>query len=300
MDGLLTAVKTVSHTNQSSLVNTDEPRNNDAQKHVSQLKPKPADTDPTSADHILAVLKSRPDRDELFHVLAILDPSNKGITTRQFDIRLPSPTAAQILQVLVSTTIPDHWESLNVKTKDSKSGDAKIRAALLRCLCSVAGISSLVAQLRTLIAASHSSSQHAEGSSSNIQIKGILAVLAALLKPNDFLFRLYADISTVYDNETKRQVAWREFVSLIASSRVLSISAEALAVAKDSGDFSSLSWVGEGPPYASWLGQGVCCMASKIDLNGQGDWKAISSLTSRALSLGYTGNSIVILYTSRR
>lgn len=291
MDGLLTAVKTVSHTNQSSLVNTDKPRTNDAQNHVSRPKSKSSDTDPTSADHILAVLKSRPDRDELFRVLAKLDPLNKEITTRQFDIRLPSPTAAQILQVLVSTTIPDHWDSLKVKTKDSKSKDSKIKATLLRCLCSVAGISSLVAQLRTLIAASRSSSQHAEGSSSNIQIKDILAVLAALLKPNDFLFRLYADISTIYDNDTKKQVAWREFVSLMAASRVLSISAEALAVAKDSGDLTSFSWVGEGPLYASWLGQSVCYMASKIDPNGQEDLKAISSLTSRALSLGYTGNS---------
>ena len=289
MDGLLTAVKTVSRNEQPSLTKTDNAPQDLSEGHVSTPKPK-LDTDPTSADHILGVLKSKPDRDELFHVLAILDPSNKKITTRQFDIRLPSPTTAQILQVLVNTTIPDHWDSLNVKTKDTKSRDAKIRAALLRCLCSVAGVSSLLAQLRSLIGASRSSSQNAEGSSSHLQIKDILAVLNALLKPNDFILRLYTDISSIYDNETKKQVAWREFVSLIAASRVLSITAEALTVVKEPSDLSSFSWVGEGPPYASWLGRNICYMVSKIDPDSPLDWKAAASLTSRSLSLGYTGN----------
>lgn len=289
MDSLLTAVKTVSHNDQPSLVNTSVSRNDHVENHASVPKSR-SDIDPTSADHILGVLKSKPDRDDLFYMLTILDPLNKEITTRQFDIRLPSPTTAQILHVLVSTTIPDHWDSLKVKSKDFRSRDAKVKAALLRCLSSVGGVSSLVAQLRTLITASRSSSQHAEGSSSPLQIMDILAVLAALLKPTDFLFRLHTDISTVYDNETKKQVAWKEFISLVAASRVLSISAEALSVLNESSDLTSFSWVGEGPPYASWLGQSICHMASKIDPNSHGHWKAVGSLTSRALSLGYIGN----------
>lgn len=289
MDGLLTAVKTVSHDEQSPLVKADNAQQDVSESHISTPKSK-LDNDPMSADHILGVLKSKPDRDELFQVLTILDPSNNKITTKQFDIRLPSPTTAQILQVLVNTTIPDHWVSLKAKAKDIKSRDAKVRAALLRCLCSVAGVSSLVAQLRSLISDSRSPSQNAEGSSSHIQIKDILGVLNTLLKPNDFLLRLYTDISSIYDNNTKKQVAWREFVSLIAASRVLSITAEALTIVMEPSDPSSFSWVGEGPPYASWLGHNISCMASKIDPDSPSDWKAAASLTSRALSLGYTGN----------
>lgn len=191
---------------------------------------------------------------------------------------------------MVTTTIPDHWDSLKVKSKDAKSRDAKIRSALLRCLSSVAGVSALVAQLRTLIAAARSSSQHAEGSSHHLQIRDSLAILSALLKPNDFLLRLYADISSLYDNATKVQVAWKELTSLLASGKVLSIAAEALTIDKESSGSPSTSWVGEGHSYASWLSQNICYMVSKIHLNDQGAWKAVASLTRRAFSLGYTGN----------
>jgi telomere length regulation protein len=289
MDGLLTAVKTVSRNDQSSLVDTGDSHRPDFEAHTPKPQARP-DTDPTSADYILEELKSKPDSDHLFQVLATLDPSSKEAATRQFDIRLPSPATAQILQVLVSTTIPDHWDSLKVKPKDAKSRNAKVRAALLRCLCSVAGVSSLVAQLRTLITAARSSAQHAEGSSHHLQARDILAVLSALLKPKDFLLRLYAGISSAYDNGTKVQVAWKEFISLIASSKVLSIAAEALTIDKESSDSPSVSWVGEGHSYATWLGQNICYMVSKTDPSNQERWKAIASLTSRALSLGYTGN----------
>lgn len=299
MDGLLTAVKTVSHNDQPSLVDPDDPQKHDFE--VSMPRPQARlDTDRTSADHIVEVLKSKPDRDELFQMLMALDPSNKDAAARQFDVRLPSPTTAQILQVLVSTTIPDHWSSLEAKPKDARSKDTEIHSALLRCLCSIAGISSLAAQLRWLITAARSSSQQAEGSSYYLQIRDVLSVLSALLKPKDFLLRLYADISSVYDNGTKVQVAWREFSSLIASSRVLSMAAEALTIDKVSSDSASISWVGEGPSYASWLGGCICHMVSKTDPNSQEWWKAAASLTSRSLSLGYTGNLVRTLVTTKR
>lgn len=294
MDGLLTAVKTVSHNDQPSLVDSDHPQKHDIEVNTPRMQAR-EDTDPASADHILEVLKSKPDRDELFQMLTALDPSNKDAAARQFDIRLPSPTTTQILQILVSTTIPDQWNSLGAKAGPK---DAKIRASLLRCLCSVAGISSLAAQLRWLITAARSS-QQTGGSSYHLQIREVLSVLSALLKPKDFLLRLYADITSVYDNGTKVQVAWKEFSSLIASSRVLSIAAEALTIDKKSSDSASISWVGEGPSYASWLGERICYMVSKTDPDSQEWWKAAASLTSRALSLGYTGKLVCTLVTSK-
>lgn len=287
MDGLLTAVKTVARSDQPHLATASDSHKPDLEDHAPRPQTK-SDTDPASPGYILEVLKSKPDRDHLSQVLTTLDPSNKEIGIKDFDIRLPSPTTAQILQLLVSTTIPDHWDSLKVDSRASKSQDAKIRAALLRCLCSVAGVSSLITQLRTLITASRSS-QQAEGSSYHLQIRAILAVLSALLKPNDFLLRVYADISTVYGSETKVQVAWKEFISLIAASRVLPIAAEALTLDKESSGTPSISWVGEGPSYASWLGHGICYMVSKAGPINQGTLKAVSSMTSRALSLGYIG-----------
>lgn len=287
MDGLLTAVKTVTRDSQPSLESTA-----DSNKHGLECRANISEParDPTSPMYILDMLKSRPDHNHLSQVLSALDPSNKNITPDKFDIRIPSPTSAQILQALVSVTIPDVWDVLNAKSKGSKPTGSRLRGAFLRCLCSVAGVSSLVAQLRSLIAASRSSSAEAKGSSSDIRVRDILEVISSLLGPDDFLFRMYMDISIVYPNETQKQVSWRELISLIAASRVLSTAAESLTLVKDISILNKVSWVGEGPKYASWIGDNICRFCSKIDLNDEGAWKAIASFTGRTLSLGYTGN----------
>lgn len=289
MDGLLTAVKTVSRDSGVSPLSAAEPKPPALARRDTGPDEEPA-RDPTSSGYILDVLKSNPERDDLSQVLSVLDPSNKKATPSQFDIRVPSPTSAQILQVLVSVTVPDVWDSLNTGSKEWRSASLKLRAALLRCLCSVAGVSSLVAQLRFLITACRSSSEQAKGDGSEIRIRDILEVLSALLEPKDFLLRVYTDISTIYPNETQKQITWREFTSLIAASRLLSTAAESLTLVSGSPGLSKTSWVGEGPRYASWIGDNICQVVSRIDLNDEFAWKAISSFMGRALSLGYIGN----------
>lgn len=284
MDGLLTEIKTVSHGQGDFL----SPASKSSQKpgpEESEPGAKADLNDQTSSQHILAVLRSNPDNTELSRILSILDPSSKYASPSGFDVRIPSPTTAQILNALVTITIPDHWESLNPTAKGSKSGSTKTRAALLRCLSSVAGISCLVAQLRSLIAVARSS----QASGHQVQIRDLLSVIAALLEPKDFASRLYADIDSLYGNATQKQIAWRELLSLIAASRVLSIAAEALTLVRDTDGVNSVSWVGDGSKYASWIGVNICYMVSRLDGDKEGHWKAAVSLTGRALSLGYTG-----------
>lgn len=296
MDGLLTAVKTVSHDSGASPLSAAEPKPPALARRDIGPDDEPA-RDPTSSGYILDVLKSKPDHDSLSQVLSVLDPSNKKAAPSQFDIRVPSPTSAQILQVLLSVTVPDVWDSLNTKSKESRSAAFKLRAALLRCLCSVAGVSSLVAQLRFLITAGRSSSEQAKGDGSDIRIRDILEILSALLEPKDFLLRIYTDISAICPNETQKQITWREFTSLTAASRVLSTVAESLTLISGSSGLGNVSWVGEGPRYASWIGDNICEVVSKIDQNDEFAWKAISLFMGRALSLGYPGNlKISILY----
>lgn len=290
MDGLLTAVKTVTRDSGPSPVSAA-----DSNPPALARRDNGPNEDPTrdasSPAYILDVLRSKPERDQLFQVLSALDSSNKRVSPSQFDIRVASPTSAQILQVLVSITVPDVWASLNTKSNEGKSTGYKLRAALLRCLCSVAGVSSLVAQLRSLITASRSSAEQAEGSGSELRIRDILEVLSALLEPRDFLLRVYTDISTIYPSETQKQITWRELISLVAASRVLSTTAEALSLASETSGLSKISWVGEGPKYASWIGANICQFTSKVNSNDEAAWKAIASFTGRAFSLGYTGNS---------
>ena len=254
-------------------------------QRVEATKPD-LDLNHLSSRHIIDLLKSNPDREQLCAILAFIDPFSKSKATRDFDLRLASPITSQILQLLVSTTIPTHWGLLDAK--ESKGKDAKSRAALLRCLSSVAGIGSLVAQLRTLISAARASTQQAQGSSSQLGIRDILTVLAALLEPEDFLRRLSSDISKIYDTRTRQQVAWRELVSLVAAGKILSTAAEAVTVLDES-PTSSISWIGTGSRYASWIGRNVSHMAVKLSPDSESDWASLALLTGRALSLGYTG-----------
>ncbi|KAJ5550475.1 hypothetical protein N7535_001584 [Penicillium sp. DV-2018c] len=278
MEGLLTAVKTVKRDSDALIASEPQRADPPAKQNL--------DLENLSPRHIIDLLKSNPDHEQLFAILSALDPYSKSKATRDFDLRIASPVTAQILQLLVSTTIPDHWVSLDAK--DSKGKEAKSRAALLRCLSSVAGLGSLVAQLRSLISAARASAQQTQGSSSQLSIRDLLGVLASLLEPKNFLIRLFSDISVMYDNKTRQQVAWREFVSLVAASKILSTAAEALTVVDASSSITSFSWVGNGSQYASWLGRNVAHMAVKLNMDAESDWASLALLTGRALSLGYT------------
>lgn len=287
MDGLLTAVKTVKRDSESPLVSAAE-----IQDHGNHTKPAiDLDQHDISSSQAIDVLRSHPHREEVFSILSALDPFNKSRhiqSPKDFDIRIPSPTTAQILRLLVSTTIPNHWTSLNAKVTTSK--ETKTRATILRCLSSVAGLGSIVTQLRSLIASARTSSQQAEGSSSTLAIQDLLSVLASLLEPKDFLFRLFSDISALYHTKPKKQVAWRELVSLVGAGKILSTAAEALTIIREPSFSSSISWVGEGIHYSSWLGKNIAHMASKLKTeDGDDDWKSLAFMTGRGLSLGYAG-----------
>jgi telomere length regulation protein len=283
MDGILTAMRTVTRHDQNLLGLTSE---HDGAKNLgaaSQLQP----LDHSSLEYIIGLFKSNPSQEQLEEALLTLDVSNNSLE-KAFDIRLPTPATAQILHVLVSITIPDHWGILE-EAQGNRKTEQKLKVALLRCLFSVVGVSAVVAQLRTLIATFNSSTQ-SEGSGKKLIIRDTISFLSILLKPRDTLLRLYTDIFTLYDNSIKKQIAWRELISLFAAGRILSIAAEALALIKDQDHIELPAWIGEGTSYASWLGHNLHNMTSKIDYNDGEAWKSAGLVTGRALSFGYTGD----------
>jgi telomere length regulation protein len=219
--------------------------------------------------------------------LTTLDPFSKPKTSKDFDLRISNAVTAQILHLLVSITIPDHWGLLNAR--DSKGKDAKARAALLRCFNNITGLGALVGHLRHLMNVARASAQDAQASSIPLMIQDLLAVLAALLEPKDFLLRLSVDISTVSSNKPRQQITWKELVSLVAASKILSTAAEALTFVDESNLSSSVSWVATGSQYATWLGRNISHMTLKLAPDDESGWASVALLTGRALSLGYTG-----------
>ncbi|KAJ5679235.1 hypothetical protein N7462_007479 [Penicillium macrosclerotiorum] len=290
MDGLLTAVKTVKRGSDPPLVPIES-----QSRKGALVRPSIDQDQDISLRQIIDSLQSHPDQNELLAVLAALDPLNASRRAKDLDIRVPGPSSAQILQLLVSTSIPNHWASLNAK--ESRTKTSKCRAALLRCLSSVAGLGSLVAQIRSLIVTSQAMGYQAEGSSSHLVIRDLLSVLAALLEPSDFISRVYGDIIFLNENQTKQQVAWREFVSLIAGGKILSTAAEAIAIANISDTVSSFSWVGDGPLFTLWLGKNITHLILKSNANNKNDWVSVAFLTGRALSLGYADQLARELYS---
>ncbi|KAL2819815.1 telomere length regulation protein-domain-containing protein [Aspergillus granulosus] len=299
MDGLITEIKILNRNQNDALTAREEQSHNAGPETRDLTSNCISITGPASSADILSILKSNPGQDELSQALATIDPFRKGTTALDFDIRIPGPKTAQILNALVSITVPDYWDSFNAGSKDPAPGSMRLRAALLRCLSSVSGISCFVTHLRSLVAKARAPSQHTDASPSGIRIRNILEACSALLEPKDFILRLRTDIDTVYKNEIQKQVAWKELLSLVAGSRVLSVAAEALSLVNESDTVKNFSWIADGSRYASWLGVNISYMASKLAATGQEEqWKALASLTGRALSLGYTDQLVGEIYSN--
>ncbi|GFF55840.1 DNA replication checkpoint protein tel2 [Aspergillus udagawae] len=289
----LTTVKVLTRDSRSILSSAAEENSDDGLQSRQTGSEAESDNNSTSSDYILAVLKSKPGHDNIAQVLAILDPSNKKDRPPDFDIRVPSAKTTQILNVLVNITIPDHWEYV----KETKGQASKLRGMLLRCFSSVAGLSCLVTQLRSLITAARAGPQNAEGSSNHIRLAEILSVISALLKPTDFVLRLYNGIDALYTNETQKQLAWKEIIALLGASKLLPAAAEALSLIKDLDGLEKISWLGEGTQYASWLGVNICHIVSRINPNDDAGLKAVALLTARSLSIGYTDHLVREIYS---
>lgn len=243
-----------------------------------------------SPEDALDILKSRPGKSEVLDALSFIDPA--GAAEGQFNVTVPGSTGAQIVHVLVSTTIPDHWHTLASDDKSvlsSKPGDKRRpRAALLRCLSSVAGIGAIVAQLRKLLSNQTTTGEDGKHSGTQIIIRDLLTVLSSLLKPRGLIFHIYSDLSKYVQNSVQKQLAWKELVSLLAAGKVLSTAAEASTLAGGLSQSKSL-WVGEGSSYAMWVGEVISHMATRLQAGDSDGWTYLSSFMGRALTLGYNG-----------
>ena len=139
-------------------------------------------------------------------------------------------------------------------------------------------IGSSVAKLRSLLAESKKDLQ---------RIKNLQDSLTSVL-------------SDIWESPQLRQVTdsppqWKEFLSLVASGRVLSVAAQAdgaLAAAKD---FSAKSWLADGHAYSRWLGRGVVVLASQDDPSSAVMLKrraAAAQLCGRSFGIGYQGEML--------
>jgi telomere length regulation protein len=237
-------------------------------------------------EDILEILKSKPDHEELSRVLRWL--KSTADAREGFNINIPGPKAAQVVYVLVNDIIPDYWATLSGKRTNKSTGER----LLIRCLSSVTGIGAIVARLRQLLDRLRTPLGQAEISGSNKfqPLEILLDVLEAVLDSDAFVASVWNDIDSYISQSSLKSLQWKEFVSLVASGKVLSIASEAnLALDAVSESVANGSWVGNGFDYATWLGRNVKHTINTLPKNKIASDKALSQLLRKALNLGYTG-----------
>ncbi|KAI9879960.1 MAG: telomere binding protein [Pleopsidium flavum] len=246
----------------------------------------------TSPDEALEALYSKPDYGTLRKALQYLNPD-----LSDFKIKLPTPKAAQLVNVLVANIIPDYWGILDEKSSPSRSRNPqkqnKERDLLLQCLSSVVGLGAILAQLRSLNTLSRDGIDKSINSGLVQRKKCLLGVLEAVIGQDTFLLGIWTDVNVLVMKPIQKTLLWKEFVSLIASGKIPSISAEAKDTSKLENDtVEDDSWLANGSKYSVWLGRNIVFLASKISFDHDEGWTALAQLLGKSYSLGYTDHII--------
>jgi hypothetical protein len=235
----------------------------------------------TLPDDAREILKSQPDDENLLAVLHYLQYGIEG--QHDFSIRGANAKAAQIVNVLVTVTLPDHWPRLSLE-KLSKE-EKQMKNILLSCLTSPAGIGALVAQIRKI-------SIPQTSSSSRLAIKEAVSALSRVLAPTNILSTFLDDVLNLKDKPAQRNALWQELCSLLGGSKVLAIVTQALVKLQEteSGNTED-DWLGDGKQYTVWLAHRIASAAIKIQPNDSESCLMLMQLLKRGMNLGYRGKS---------
>jgi telomere length regulation protein len=235
----------------------------------------------TSPQEALRILKERPNIVDIEKVLKfLLETKNDS-----FDIKAPGALAAQVIQVLITQTAPDFWQQL----RSEKSLGATKRT-LLDCIRSVSGLGAILSRLKLLTAAIKNSPKEGNGAISPEQLQILVEIIEALLNGDELFLKIWMEnISSTPTNSARRAILWKEFTSVVASSRLMAAVAEAEDILQASTKKSKGTWIAKGSDYTRWIGRNISNMISNADLNDSELWNGAAGMCSKALVLGYTG-----------
>ncbi|OAP63536.1 hypothetical protein AYL99_02763 [Fonsecaea erecta] len=241
-------------------------------------------------DDALEILKDQPNNEDL---AAVLEYLHYGIEGRHdFNIHVPEPKASQIINVLVTVTVPDQWLHLR-KPRLSRS-DTQLKTALLSSLSSVAGIGALLMQIRRL-------SSINPGQDSSL-LADTVHVLSSVLAGNTIISKFLSHAIKTIPTDTQRRVFWQEATSQLAGSKILTTMSQVFATFRDlKGLGEHEEWLGDGNEYSRWLGRNISTAAASFNTMPPSNSPQISLLCQmlkRGLSLGYRDTLISELYNS--
>ncbi|SPN96856.1 related to TEL2 Protein involved in controlling telomere length and position effect [Cephalotrichum gorgonifer] len=248
--------------------------------------PKNQRTGISSPEDALETLRAQPDYDTLISALKYL--SNSEPTVNSFDIHVSSPLSAQITQALVTEIAPNYWPllregSLEVQD-DLQTRDKTTDLALfLTCLRSLAGLNTILLRLRALTQEIKAGKGGPKRPDLTLNVNLVLELLCALLEGDDTVRSIWLRATPQNDDRLKNHQVSHELVSSLARGKVVSLAAEAEALAGEAR--SSTHWVSNGQRYSKWLSLSIASWI-KNDPSDE-ELNLCGELLVRSLSLGY-------------
>lgn len=250
---------------------------------------------PSSLESALEILRNEPSFDAVRATLRYL-VRDAPSTTSDFNISLPSPQSAQLVNVLVTEIVPNYWTvfddaSRKAKSKTRTSSDSE-RELLLSCLRSVTGISAILLKLKTLIQESKEAKKNPSATSTTENLRILLDVLEALLqeKEGSTFFRIWDAIQKLRTSPSQQKLLWSEFTSLTGGGKIVAVAAEAADVINvSSKEVLKKRWVANGALYCSWVARNIVTMSKQLSQIQASGWKNASGLLGKSFRLGHTG-----------
>lgn len=227
----------------------------------------------SSPQDVLGLLQSQPDVDVL---LLCLKQLRSQAFRPAFDIHVPGPLQAQIINTLLSTVLPDFWQAL----RERHSPD------FIECLRNVAGLNAVFARLRLLC----SGTTRREDSKASPLMDDVLELAGFMLQGDLVLLQVHSELCDAVADQVKRNLAWKELVNLVGSGKIPSTLAQAEDISgsprwKD----VSAKGLADGRSYATWLGRNIATLASAVDESRS---NAAALVLSKATTLGHMNQVI--------
>ncbi|KAI1207993.1 telomere length regulation protein-domain-containing protein [Annulohypoxylon truncatum] len=232
----------------------------------------------SSPDEALEALKSQPSYDSL---ISILKYFKKGIDgNHAFNIRNPSPQAAQIIHILVTEIVPNYWTVLKDASTEQSKGDVHL---LISSLQSITGINAMLAFLRALLKEAKSDLKSLKDSYTHFGLIHMLELLSKILQSDDDIKHIWDSISSL-PNQVHVRSMRQEFVSLFTSGKVVSLSAEAEDVCRQAGQLKNDIWLSNTKSYIDWVARNIVRWV-RSGVN-EDDLKLCAEMSTRAMRLG--------------
>jgi hypothetical protein len=263
---------------------TEDPtRTEHAQKSKSLGESlQPIDGHISSPEQVSAILKEQLTEEKFEAVIRYLE---EGIRRKHnFNLDIPSAPAAQILNVLVTTVIPDRWANLSSTT--ACQADKASKNSLLLCMSSTAGIGAVLARIQSLLI---SPQIRQPGSSHHAVFQETISFFTSMVHHRTFVRELLFRIESSAGKHGQTQAVWAETTSLFAGSKILNIFLEASTIS----ELTSIipSWLQDPRDYSRWLGLSIATAAISIAPSREEAWRMLANFLKRALSLGHKGLS---------